>query len=103
MGRFMVVDSDAHINEPMEAFERFLEEPYQSRRPRIIKDTLGLTRILLEGRLYPEPRLKQAHSRQIEGPKLGGPLTGSRRHRLSGPDGWHSVRRGGPDSANHRP
>ena len=68
----MIVDSDTHINEPMEAFERFLEEPYHSRRPRVIKDTLGLTRILLEGRLYPEPRLRQAHSKQIEGMKLGG-------------------------------
>lgn len=56
----MIIDIDTHINEPMEVFERFLEEPYRSRRPRIIKDTLGLTRIILEGRLYPEPRLKQA-------------------------------------------
>ncbi|HXG66433.1 MAG TPA: hypothetical protein VNO70_15145, partial [Blastocatellia bacterium] len=68
----MIVDSDAHINEAMEAFEQFLEEPYTSRRPRIIKDTLGLTRILMEGRLYPEPRLKQAHTQKVEGTKLGG-------------------------------
>jgi hypothetical protein len=56
----------------MEAFERFLEEPYKSRRPRVIEDTFGLTRIVLEGRLYPEPRLKQAHSEQIEGTRMGG-------------------------------
>jgi predicted TIM-barrel fold metal-dependent hydrolase len=62
----MIVDSDAHINEPMEAFEQFLEEPYRARRPRVIKDTLGLTRILLEGRLYPEPRLKQAHAQRVD-------------------------------------
>jgi predicted TIM-barrel fold metal-dependent hydrolase len=68
----MIIDNDTHINEPMEAFERFLEEPYNSRRPRIIKDTLGLTRIVLEGRLYPETRLKQAHSKKIEGTKMGG-------------------------------
>jgi predicted TIM-barrel fold metal-dependent hydrolase len=55
----MIVDNDAHISEPMNAFEQYLEEPYLSRRPRIIEDTFGLTRILLEGRLYPEPRLKQ--------------------------------------------
>ncbi len=73
----MIVDSDTHINEPVEAFERFLEEPYNSRRPRLIKDTLGLTRILLEGRLYPEPRLKQAHSKKVEGANLGGVRPGA--------------------------
>lgn len=73
----MIIDSDTHINEPMEAFERFLEEPYTSRRPRLIKDTFGLTRILLEGRLYPEPRLKQAHSKKLEGASLGGVRPGA--------------------------
>jgi hypothetical protein len=72
----MIVDSDTHINEPMEAFERFLEEPYNSRRPKIIKDTFGLTRIVLEGRLYPEPRLRQAH-KLVEGPKMGGIQAGA--------------------------
>jgi uncharacterized protein len=73
----MIVDIDSHINEPMEAFEWFLEEPYKSRRPRLIKDTFGLTRILLEGRLYPEPRLKQAHSKKVEGVNLGGARPGA--------------------------
>ncbi|HXG68165.1 MAG TPA: amidohydrolase family protein, partial [Blastocatellia bacterium] len=73
----MIVDSDTHINEPMEAFEQFLEEPYTSRRPRVIKDTLGLTRILMEGRLYPDPRLKQAHAKQIEGTRMGGIYAGA--------------------------
>jgi len=68
----MIIDSDTHINEPMDVFETFLEEPFKSRRPRLIKDTLGLTRILLEGRLFPEPRLRQAHSKQIEGTRMGG-------------------------------
>ena len=67
-----IIDSDAHINEPMEAFEEFLDEPYRARRPHLIKDTLGLTRILLEGRLYPETRLRQAHTDKVEGTKLGG-------------------------------
>jgi hypothetical protein len=67
----MIVDSDTHINEPMEVFEQYLEEPYTSRRPKVIKDTLGLTRLVLEGRLYPEPRLKQAH-KEVEGLRMGG-------------------------------
>ncbi|HKX26498.1 MAG TPA: amidohydrolase family protein [Blastocatellia bacterium] len=73
----MIVDNDTHINEPMEVFEQYLEEPVRSRRPRIIKDTFGLTRILLEGRLYPDPRLKQAHSQRIEGSSLGGVRPGA--------------------------
>lgn len=73
----MIVDCDTHINEPMEAFERFLEAPYNSRRPIAIKDTFGLTRLVLEGRLYPETRLKQAHSKKIEGPKMGGIQAGA--------------------------
>ncbi len=68
----MIVDNDTHINEPVEVFEQFLEEPYRSRHPIVIKDTFGLTRIVLEGRLYPEPRLKQAHSKEIEGTRMGG-------------------------------
>lgn len=74
----MIIDSDTHINEPMEAFEKFLEEPYNSRRPRVIKDTFGLTRIVLEGRLYPDPRLKQAHSKKIEGADMGGIHAGAK-------------------------
>jgi len=73
----MIVDNDTHINEPLEAFERFLEEPYRSRRPVKITDTLGLTRIVFEGRLYPETRLKQVHSKKIEGPKMGGIQAGA--------------------------
>jgi predicted TIM-barrel fold metal-dependent hydrolase len=68
----MIVDIDAHVNEPVEVFERFLEDPYNSRRPRLVKDTFGLTRIIMEGRLYPDPRLRQAHSKKLEGLSLGG-------------------------------
>jgi len=64
----MIVDIDAHISEPLEMFERYLEKPYVLRRPRIVEDTLGLTRILLEGRLYPEPRLRQVPSPHVTGP-----------------------------------
>ncbi|HZF39422.1 MAG TPA: amidohydrolase family protein [Blastocatellia bacterium] len=73
----MIIDTDAHINEPMEAFERFLDDPYKSRRPRLIKDTFNLTRIVLEGKLYPDPRLKQAHSKKLEGLSLGGMRPGA--------------------------
>lgn len=73
----MIIDGDAHVNEPIDVFEEFLEEPYRSRRPQLIKDTLGLTRIMLEGRLYPDTRLRQAHSEKVEGTKLGGTHPGA--------------------------
>lgn len=56
----------------MEAFEQFLDERFRSRHPFVIKDTMGLTRIVLEGRLYPDPRLRQVHAKKIEGTRMGG-------------------------------
>ena len=73
----MIIDGDAHINEPVDVFENYLEPPFRSRRPVLLKDTKGLTRILMEGRLYPEPRLKQAHTENVEGTKLGGTHKGA--------------------------
>jgi predicted TIM-barrel fold metal-dependent hydrolase len=81
---FMVVDSDAHISEPLEAFEQYLEEPYLSRRPRIVEDTLGFTRIILEGRLYPEPRLKQIRGKRSHGANDGVPVNTEEHDRARG-------------------
>jgi uncharacterized protein len=68
----MVIDSDAHINESLDVLAEWIEEPYRSRAPRLLKDTLGLTRILMEGRLYPDPRLRQRHTANVQGKDLGG-------------------------------
>ncbi len=68
----MVIDSDAHINESLDELAERLDAPYRSRAPRLLQDTLGLTRILMEGRLYPDPRLRQRHSRNVQGKDLGG-------------------------------
>jgi uncharacterized protein len=73
----VIIDADAHINESLDALEPFLDERLRSRRPRLVKDTLGLTRILMEGRLYPDPRLRQAHSKKVEGVHLGGSRAGA--------------------------
>lgn len=76
--QYAVIDGDAHINEDLAVFEDLLDTEYQSRRPQMLKDTHGLTRILLEGRLYPNPRLRQAHTAGVEGTKLGGARPGAR-------------------------
>lgn len=73
----MIIDADAHVNESLDTLADFLDEAYRSRRPRLLTDTLGLTRILLEGRLYPDPRLRQAHRQQVEGVRLGGSRPGA--------------------------
>jgi predicted TIM-barrel fold metal-dependent hydrolase len=72
-----VIDSDGHVNESLDAVAELMDPAYRSRRPILIKDTLGLTRILLEGRLYPDPRLRQAHTKGIEGIKLAGSRAGA--------------------------
>ena len=73
----MVIDSDAHINESLDALAERLDEPYRSRAPKLVEDTLGLTRILMEGRLYPDPRLRQRHTRKVQGKDLGGTHRGA--------------------------
>ena len=89
----MIVDIDTHINEPMDVFERYLEDPYRSRRPRIVQDTLGLTRILLEGRLYPDPRLKQVFNQSHAG-------AGSAMQRARGIVGCRGQMEGVPEGAS---
>lgn len=74
----IVIDADAHINEPLEVFEEFLEAPYRDLRPKLITDTKGLTRILLDGKLYPETRLRQNHTKKVQGTQLGGMQRGAR-------------------------
>ncbi len=72
-----VIDSDAHINESLDALAEFIEQPYRSRAPRVLKDTLGVTRILMEGVLYPDTRLRQSHVRKLAGKDLGGTHKGA--------------------------
>jgi predicted TIM-barrel fold metal-dependent hydrolase len=73
----MIIDSDAHVNEALEQVSEHLDPPYRDRAPRLMKDTLGMTRILMEGRLYPDPRLRQRHTKKVEGKDLGGVQRGA--------------------------
>ena len=74
----VVIDGDAHINEPMEVFEQFLDDDHRDLRPKLITDTRGLTRILMDGKLYPDPRLRQNHTKKVQGTQLGGVQAGAR-------------------------
>jgi uncharacterized protein len=74
----VVIDGDAHINEPLDVFAEFLDSAHRDRRPKAIVDTKGLNRILMDGQLYPEPRLTQNHTRKVQGSQLGGMQPGAR-------------------------
>ena len=71
-GDLRVIDADAHINEPIDVFADFLDDAHRDHRPLLIKDTKGLTRILMDGKLYPETRLRQNHVKKVQGTQLGG-------------------------------
>jgi len=72
-----VIDADAHINEPIDVFADFLDDEHRELRPRLITDTRGLTRILMDGKLYPETRLRQNHVKKVQGTQLGGMQKGA--------------------------
>jgi uncharacterized protein len=52
-----IIDADTHVFEPVETFARYLPEAYKHRAPRILRDQWGIIRILMEGRLYPDPSI----------------------------------------------
>src|SRR5215813_13821641 len=65
MNRSQVIDADTHVFEPLENFDRYLEEPFKHRSPRVFRDQWGIIRVLMEGRLYPDPSITvyEAHEK----------------------------------------
>jgi len=57
MKKSLVIDADTHIFEPVEGFANYLPEAYKHRSPRVLRDQWGIIRILMEGRLYPDPSI----------------------------------------------
>src|SRR4051812_30931608 len=74
----LVIDGDAHINEPLAVFEQLLDDAHRELRPKAVTDTKGLNRILMDGKLYPETRLRQNHVKKVQGTELGGVQKGAR-------------------------
>ncbi len=50
-----VIDGDSHVASTEETWKKYLEKPYQKRRPRIVKDNFGSDRWMVEGQLFPKP------------------------------------------------
>lgn len=73
MTKSIVIDADTHVFEPLEHLDRYLDEPFKHRSPRVFKDQWGITRVLMEGRLYPDPSItvyeahEKLHSRAHDG------------------------------------
>ncbi|CAN5772013.1 hypothetical protein BH18ACI4_BH18ACI4_00250 [soil metagenome] len=65
MTKALVIDADTHVFEPLESFGDYLEEPYKYRSPRVFRDQWGIIRVLMEGRLYPDPSITvyEAHEK----------------------------------------
>ncbi len=55
MSRPTVVDADGHVQEKYIRWEAYLEEPYRSQAPRVVKDNRGVDFLMVEGKLWPKP------------------------------------------------
>ncbi|HWS55125.1 MAG TPA: amidohydrolase family protein [Pyrinomonadaceae bacterium] len=72
MANSFVIDADTHVFEPLEHFERYLPAAYKHRSPRVFRDQWGIIRVLMEGRLYPDPSITayEAHEKLRGGARL---------------------------------
>ena len=51
----MVIDADAHANEPIDLFDRYLEREYKDHGPQVIQVRGGVHFWMVEGKLFPRP------------------------------------------------
>ena len=48
---YNVIDADGHVLEPVDMFEKYMDPAYRDRAPRMIVDTDGKERLLVEGKI----------------------------------------------------
>src|SRR5947209_3369431 len=48
---YNVIDADGHVLEPVDMFDKYMEPGYRERAPRMIVDTDGKERLLIEGKV----------------------------------------------------
>ena len=51
-----VIDSDGHVLEPVDLFEKYMDPVFRNRAPRLIVDTDGKERLLVEGKKLGSPK-----------------------------------------------
>jgi len=49
---YNVIDADGHVLEPVDLFERYIEPKYRESAPRMVIDTDGKERLLIEGEVF---------------------------------------------------
>jgi predicted TIM-barrel fold metal-dependent hydrolase len=53
MADYLAIDADGHTYETPEMWSKYMEEPYKSRAPRLVRDSWGHERYMIEGRIGP--------------------------------------------------
>jgi predicted TIM-barrel fold metal-dependent hydrolase len=53
---YNVIDADGHVLEPVDMFEKYMDPAYRDRAPRMIVDTDGKERLLIEGKILGSPK-----------------------------------------------
>src|SRR5437762_11782393 len=48
---YNVIDADGHVLEPVDMFDKYMDAGYRERAPRMIVDTDGMGRLLIEGKV----------------------------------------------------
>ena len=54
--QYNVIDSDGHVLEPVDLFAKYIDPAYRDRAPRLIIDTDGKERLLIEGQVLGSPK-----------------------------------------------
>src|SRR5206468_3340572 len=53
---YNVIDADGHILEPVDIWDKYIDPAYRERAPRMIVDTDGKERLLVEGKILGSPK-----------------------------------------------
>ena len=51
-----VIDADGHVLEPVDMWDKYIDPGHRDRAPRIIVDTDGKERLLVEGKVLGSPK-----------------------------------------------
>src|SRR5712691_6925281 len=53
---YNVIDADGHVLEPVDIWDKYIDPAYRGRAPRLIIDTDGKERLLIEGKVLGSPK-----------------------------------------------
>ena len=53
---YNVIDADGHVLEPVDLWDKYIDPAYRERAPRLIVDTDGKERLLIEGKVLGSPK-----------------------------------------------